>query len=225
VKYLNIIVEGSSEEAFVNDVLAKHLAGFKIFVSTRRIRTGWNNSKPTKGGLSKYIKLKNDVMNWIVSDRNRPKTWYTTMLDLYAFPQDDLSPYTKRIQSIADPYQKINLLEAAIKKDINHLSFIPYIQLHEFEALVLVNPDKLITMYPDEQRAINHLKKEIANINPELINESQQTAPSKRIIKYLPNYEGQKAQVGPLVVEDIGLLELRNNCPHFNEWVTILENI
>jgi hypothetical protein len=80
-------------------------------------------------------------------------------------------------------------------------------------------------MYPNGQNGINRLKKEIENKRPEEINESPQTAPSKRIIKYLPDYEGQKAQVGPMVAEEIGLTALRHNCPHFNDWITKLENI
>ena len=225
--YLNIIVEGSSEEAFVNDVLVKHFASLNIFVSSRKIKTGWDRlyNKPAKGGLLKYIKFRNDVLRWIETDRNNPKYWYTSMLDLYAFPKDELSPYTDNIQSFTDIYQKITALEAAIAKDIDHPQFIPYIQLHEFEAFLLVDPDRLITMYPNYQTGINRLKKDIGGTRPEEINESQQTAPSKRIIKYLPDYEWQKAQVGPLVAGDIGLTALRDNCPHFNDWITKLENI
>ncbi len=227
MKYLNIIVEGNSEEAFVNDVLVKHFASLNIFISARKIKTGWDklNNKPAKGGLLKYIKFRNDVLRWIESDRNQPQFWYTSMLDLYAFPKDDLSPYKDNIQLISDPYTKIVSLETAIAQDINHPKFIPYVQLHEFEAFLLVNPDKLITMYPNEQTGINRLKGEIENKKPEEINESIQTAPSKRIIKYLPDYEGQKAQVGPLVAEEIGLTALRLNCPHFNDWITKLENV
>ena len=33
MKYLNFIVEGSSEETFVNDVLVKHFAPLNIFIS------------------------------------------------------------------------------------------------------------------------------------------------------------------------------------------------
>jgi hypothetical protein len=42
MKNLHIIVEGSSEENFVNDVLAKHFAALNIFVSARKIKTGWD---------------------------------------------------------------------------------------------------------------------------------------------------------------------------------------
>jgi Domain of unknown function (DUF4276) len=227
MKNLHIIVEGSSEETFVNDVLVKHFAALNIFVSARKIKTGWDriNNKPAKGGLLKYIKFRNDVLRWIQSDNGRANTFYTSFIDLYAFPKDAESPYTAQIQSIVDPYQKIAALENAIGQNINHPNFIPYVQLHEFEALLLVEPDRLLTMYPDGQTGITRLKRDIGNTNPEEINESPQTAPSKRIIQYLPNYEGQKAQVGPLVAEDIGLNLLRQKCPHFNEWINKLENI
>jgi hypothetical protein len=227
MKHLHIIVEGSTEEAFVNDVLVQHFAPFNIFVSARKIRTGWDriNNKPAKGGLLKYIIFRNDVLRWIESDRGMANTFYTSFIDLYAFPKDDHSPYTKQIQNIVDHYQRIKALEDAIAKDINHPSFIPYVQLHEFEALLLAAPDRLITMYPDAQLAINGLKMDIGNVKPEEINESKETSPSKRIIKYIPDYEGQKAQVGPLVAGDIGLIALRKSCPHFNDWIKKLEKI
>lgn len=227
MKNLHIIVEGSSEENFVNDVLVKHFAALNIFVSARKIKTGWDriNNKPAKGGLLKYIKFRNDVLRWIKSDNGRANTFYSSFIDLYAFPKDSESPYSLQIQSIVDPYQKITALETAIGQNINHPNFIPYVQLHEFEALLLVEPDRLLTMYPDGQTEITRLKRDIGNTNPEEVNESPQTAPSKRITQHLPNYEGQKAQVGPLVAEDIGLNLLREKCPHFNEWITKLENI
>ena len=184
MKFLQIIVEGSSEETFVNDVL-----------------------------------------RWIESDRGRPNTFYTSFIDLYAFPKDSQSPYTKRIQNITDHYQRVSELEAGIAQDIDQENFIPYVQLHEFETLLLVDPDRLLIMFPDGQRQVNKLKRDIGDLDPEEINESPLSAPSKRIIKYLPNYEGQKAQVGPLIADDIGLSLLRQKCPHFDEWITKLENI
>lgn len=227
MKNLHIIVEGSSEENFVNDVVSRHLASFNIYVSARKIRTGWDriNAKPAKGGLLKYIKFRNDVLRWIEADKNRPNTFYTSFIDLYAFPKDSESPYSEQIQKIVDPYQKIEALETAIGNNIDHANFIPYVQLHEFESLLLVEPDSLLSMYPDAQTGIARLKKEIGTMKPEEINESVHTAPSKRIIKYIPNYEFQKAQVGPLVAEDIGLHLLREKCPHFDEWITKLENL
>jgi hypothetical protein len=227
MKFINIIVEGTTEENFVNDVLVKHFASMNKFVSARKIKTGWDpvNNKPAKGGLLKYSKFRNDVLRWIESDKERPNTFYTSFIDLYAFPKDIESPYDNKIQNISNKYQKIFELEKAIGQNINHPSFIPYVQLHEFEAFILSYPEKLLNLYPEYQTPLKRLKKDIGTLKPEEINESPQTAPSKRIIKYFPEYEAQKAQVGPLVAEDIGINILREKCPHFNEWITKLENL
>ncbi|KAA6327743.1 hypothetical protein EZS27_023288, partial [termite gut metagenome] len=192
----------------------------------RKIKTGWDktNNKPAKGGLLKYCQFRNDVTRWMEEDRGREHTFYSSFIDLYAFPKDNESPYSKQIQDISNPYDKVKTLEKAIEIDINNSTFIPYVQLHEFEAFLLVSPDKLVSMYPNKITYIERLKKEIVGLNPEEINETSQNAPSKRIIKHIPEYEAQKAQVGPLVAGDIGVDKLRNNCPHFNDWINRLES-
>ncbi len=52
---------------------------------------------------------------------------------------------------------------------------------------------------------------------PELINNSPETAPSKRLIAAIPDYN--KVVVGICVAMDIGLEKIREKCPLFNEWV------
>ena len=116
-------------------------------------------------------------------------------------------------------------MEAAISANINHNRFIPYVQLHEFETFLMVDPDRLLELFVDRRTGINKLKGEIEGNQPELINDSPRTAPSKRIIKFIPEYKGLKSSAGPLIAEDIGLTRLREACPHFNEWVTKLENL
>ncbi|NJL76089.1 MAG: DUF4276 family protein [Saprospiraceae bacterium] len=160
MKFINIVAEGSCEEFFAKEVLGKHFASMGKFVSVRRIETGWDriNNKPAKGGLLKYVKLRNDVLRWIQSDKGRENTWYSTFVDLYGFPTDSQSPYTSQIQRIVNPYQKIAELEKEISLNINQPNFIPYVQLHEFEAFLLVDPDKLLVMYPDEDTNIKQTK-------------------------------------------------------------------
>ncbi|SFU66168.1 protein of unknown function [Porphyromonadaceae bacterium KHP3R9] len=225
--FLNIIVEGSSEETFVKGVLKDHFVQNGVYVTARKILTGWDKSanRPAKGGMLKYSKFRNDVFRWIESDRGRADTYYTSMVDLYAFPVDNNSPYNARIRGIHDPFLRVEALEDAIASDIGHPTFIPYVQLHEFEALVLTDPERLLVLYPGKEKAIARLKNEIAGKHPEEINENSRTAPSKRIIKHIPEYDGQKAQAGPLVVEDIGLNKLREHCAHFNQWITKLEGL
>jgi len=225
VRYLHIVVEGDTEERFVNDLLAKHFANFGTYVHCRKLRTGWSGNVQMKGGLLKYPKFRDDVLRWIRADRNRDNVWYSSMIDLYGFPVDDQSPYSKIIRLLPNAYDKVAQLEEAIAQDINHDRFIPYIQLHEFEALVLVDPEKLLDLFIGENTQVVRLKREIAEIPPELINDDPHSAPSKRIQKYLPPYEKIKSFAGPLIAEEIGLTTIREACPHFNQWISKLEEL
>jgi hypothetical protein len=59
--------------------------------------------------------------------------------------------------------------------------------------------------------------------NPEEINDSPITAPSKRIIDLHSGYE--KPLFGTLAALEIGLETIRNECPHFAAWITQLEGL
>jgi hypothetical protein len=56
-----------------------------------------------------------------------------------------------------------------------------------------------------------------------LIDDGPTTAPSKRIIAEIPEYD--KATAGVAVAEKIGMDTLRQKCRHFNEWITRLEQL
>ena len=61
--------------------------------------------------------------------------------------------------------------------------------------------------------------------SPELINDREDTAPSRRIIGAIPEYGGMKASAGPIVAERIGLPTLRLRCEHFGQWLGRLEGL
>ncbi|MES2387573.1 MAG: DUF4276 family protein [Bacteroidota bacterium] len=226
--FLNIVVEGSTEENFINQILKPYLAERHIWVNARQLETGWDrlHNKPAKGGLLKFPKFRADLLNWIAEGKHRKdKVYYSSLLDLYAFPIDDQSPYTEEIRSIADPYAKVARLEDAISKNINSPVFIPFVQLHEFEAMLFTDINCLNSLYPDKAGAVNRLARSVQGLPPEEINEKPQTAPSKRIISYLPEYEAGKNADGPLAVMEIGLDRVRQACPHFDEWLKKLESL
>jgi len=218
---LHFIVEGQTEEAFVNRVLLKHLASHSVWVDARCVMTSRKGSVVHRGGLSSYTKAKKDIILWMKEDQNSD-SFYTTMFDLYALPRD--FPGFDKVQSISDPRDRVIKLEEAVLKDINHPRFIPYLQLHEFEALILADPQKLDWLYFEHEQAIKNLVEMVSKYDsPELINDGVDTAPSKRIIKEIPEYEGMKPTAGPLAVEKIGIKTLRERCPHFNCWLEKLE--
>lgn len=221
---LHIIGEGQTEERFVKDTLASHLGSFQITTDIIKVRTSKDKGKNQyhRGGLVNYEKAKKDIQTWLKEDRH-PESYFTTMFDLYALP--DNFPYYEESKAIRDPYERIRVLEEAFKKNIGSQRFIPYIQLHEFEALVLANPANLEAEYFEHQGAIERLQKVLREVggNPELINDNPTTAPSKRILEVIPEYD--KVNVGASIAGINGIDFLKKKCHHFSEWLDKLEKL
>lgn len=220
--HLHITAEGQTEQTFTKDVLATHLSAFKVFADARCVLTSKDKrrGKEYRGGLINYSKAKQDILNWMKEDK-RPDCRFTTMFDLYALPKD--FPGYDEAQTKQDAYQKVDILESHLMRDIGDRRFIPYIQLHEFEALILADPKQLDWEYLEHEKAIANLVAMVGNQNPELINNGRETAPSKRILREIPEYD--KATAGPAIAEKIGLATLRKKCFHFNQWLSTLEQL
>ena len=134
----------------------------------------------------------------------------STMFDLYGLPTD--FPDYEHAVNTHDPYDRVRILENALSRDISDSRLIPYFQLHEFEALLFCEPKILGSQFPGRGTEIRRLIETTSGFgSPELINDGSQTAPSKRIIKEIPEYEGRKASVGPIVANKIGLSILHPN--------------
>ena len=220
---LNFIVEGQTEEAFINTVLRPYLAELSIWASARCVLTSRKQGVKHRGGFRSYNQPRNDILSWINEDRNQDAR-FTTVFDLYALPPD--FPGYQEAEQISDPYEKVGTLERSLREDINDSRFIPYLQLHEFETLLLSDPQKMEEQFPGQTAKIQRLAAMAETYgNPELINEGGTTAPSKRIISEIPEYEGMKLAAGPLVVQRIGLANLRSKCRHFGEWINRLESL
>ena len=219
---LHITTEGQTEQRFVDSVLRPHLAGFNVFSDARCVLVSKDKraAKEYRGGLVNYEKAKKDIQAWLKEDKN-DECRFTSMFDLYALP--DNFPGYAEAKLKATPYERVRFLEEEMTEDIGDSRFIPYIQLHEFEALILVDPQKLDGEYLEHDRQIKALLAMVGTQNPELINDGPTTAPSKRILTEIPEYN--KATAGPAVAEKIGLKTLREKCPHFNEWLLKLENL
>ncbi|OAV75525.1 hypothetical protein Barb7_00844 [Bacteroidales bacterium Barb7] len=224
---VNVLCEGKTEESFAKIVLKKYLEGFGIAVKSRILFT--NKKKNAKGGLISYAQVKNDIQSWISEHKKEAYEahYYTTMFDLYALP-NDFPGYEAAFQ-LHDCYQRVLKLEEEFAKDVNLSGcFIPYIQLHEFEALVFCGLDYLLIDYPNMTKQIENLKKVVKDYsdNTEKINGSSHTAPSKRIIKELQqSYNYDKSHSGVYVTDKVGIEELKAKCSHFNNWTERLKAV
>lgn len=224
MRRLHITAEGQTEQAFVNRTLKHHLAQLGVFADVRCVLTSRKKNKEFRGGISSYIKAKDDIGRWLREEAANDDVAFTTMLDYYALP-DDFPGYAEA-QKLQNPYAKVAKIESALAEDIGDSRFIPYIQLHEFETLLFVEPEKFGIEYIGEEKNIEKLKTIADSFeNPELINQGADTAPSKRIIDIFPDYEHNKPAIGPMIAHEIGLDVLRGACKHFDEWLKRLENL
>ena len=223
-KINHVLCEGQTEQGFVEKVLRPYLQDNGI-KGVNGILITTNKKKNARGGLLSYNHALTDlrILQRTKIDGDFERHIFTTMFDFYALPDD--FPGFEKIKTIRDPYLKVSNLEKDFADEINDNRFIPYIQLHEFEALLFCGIEYIAELYPGCEKRCEQLTQALQNVgNPELINNSPHTAPSKRIIKAIEgdnktHYNYNKPKTGRFVTEKIGIDELRSKCKHFDEWI------
>jgi hypothetical protein len=222
---LYLFSEGQTEQIFVSRVLSPHLGSFNVYVRPPvLIAHARKKGIVHRGGGRSYLHMRNDIVRTLRQD-SHPDAFFTTMIDLYGIQPD--FPGLKDAEVLRhSPHERVGCLENRFAEDISDKRFIPYIQLHEFEAYLFAQPDRFRLAYSSADRNIAALQRVADSYsNPELIDDGQATAPSKRIIQEFPDYEGGKSVIGPQVAEGIGLATIRQRCPHFHSWLTKLEQL
>ena len=223
-KIIHVLCEGQTEQGFVEEVLRPYLQD-KGVTGVKSILITTNKKKNAHGGMLtyKHAEMDMNLLRLTKLDNDYERHIFTTMFDLYALPDD--FPGFSEASAIHDPYVRVKALEKSFLEAIGGKRFIPYIQLHEFEALLFCGISHLSKLYPGCEKRCEQLIKDLQKVgNPELINNGPTTAPSKRIIKAIEgdrktHYNYNKPTTGKSVTKEIGIDELRAKCPHFNEWI------
>ncbi|NDV67093.1 DUF4276 family protein [Bacteroides sp. 224] len=208
MKRLIIVCEGETEQEFCKDVLQDYFL-------EKDIQIAYPTIKKTYGGITRWDTLKKQIENHLKQEKD---TYVTTLIDFYALPSD-YPNYSK---------DNINSIEQGMKEDIapslNH-RFIPYIQRHEFECFIFCSMDVLKRNFKPEEANFIELEKVAYTFaaNMEDINNSPETAPSKRLLKSINGYN--KVVYGACLAYEIGLNKIREKCPRFDHWIDRLEHI
>ena len=210
-----ILVEGQTEEAFLNELMVQPYARKGVYLTPIIV----NTSAGHKGGLSSYSKVKPQIEKLCKQDSN---AYVSTFFDYYALPKDFPGNTGLRLFGPAGGTAKVAYLEQQLGAAIAHRNFIPNLTLHEFEALLLTDVEAFAE-WTDVDEVLEPLRKVRAAIAPEDINNDALTAPSKRILNVMPEY--QKTLHGPLIALAIGLDAIRAACPHFNCWLNKLDGL
>jgi hypothetical protein len=213
------VVEGATEQTFVREVLAPWLWD-KYRVELVASAAG----KPGKKGGNSYGKVKRDIVKHL----NNPHfAMVTTFFDYYGMPPRWPGRKEARKRRHID---KPITVEKAIRRDIESevgleliARLIPYVQMHEFEALLFSETSALpeVMRKPGTKNQLDEIREEFNS--PEEINDSSATAPSKRIKSIFRFY--QKPLHGILAAKRITIEIMMQECPHFREWVSALGSL
>lgn len=216
-----IYVEGQTEEVFINNCLAPYLRNFNIFmtpivVSTKILLNGGKIvGGLTNGNLPTFLQELNKLILTVGQDGI-----VTTFIDYYAIPSE--FPGYKILPAAVSSETKVDFLQNKLSEYYNFdPKFLPYIMMHEFEALLFSHPCGFQNYLDPSKGDINSLVNIVKTYdNPELINDLRETSPSHRILNAYPSFK--KPLLGNMIALEIGIDQLLARCTRFRTWVESL---
>ena len=220
---LLVHVEGQTEERFVNAVLAPHL--HRVGYTTVGARLLGNaRQRNRRGGIRPWSAVRIDILKPLAEDQAAVAT---TMVDYYGLPDTWPGRTDSRRESTTSA--RAASIEARLLEDISGSvpggsgsgRFVPYVVMHEFEGLLFSDPDRFAQGIGRSDLSPEFQGIRGAFSTPEEVNDSADTAPSKRVGSLYDGY--QKPLMGVLAAEAVGLDTIRRECPLFDNWIKRLE--
>ena len=200
---LGVVVEGHSEAEFVRCIVTDHLRCFGLAPTPINMKGDVHVDRLARMIAGAYLNF--DAV--------------TSLVDFYGFRDKGgaaVDCLERKIEKAA---------WSLIQEEDERKVVIPYVQKYEFEALLFANVEAFATIgvSPD---VIGQLKLVRSDTMPEEINDSRDTAPSKRIARLMEDYDMRyynKVAESNLIASEIGLPAMRAACPRFDAWITRLE--
>jgi hypothetical protein len=192
---VHLVVEGATEESFVNNVLGPALWRNQVYLNPIVLGVPGH-----KGGNVNYVRVQRDILLKLKQDHS---AYCSTMLDFYGlgkgFPG---TPLPSNLSNL----DKVTRIEHAIKQDIiaqapdlrPDVRFLPYLQLHEYEGLLFSGPAAFAEGINQSSLASQFQSIRGGFPTPEDIDDSPNTAPSKRVLHLTPSYRRCWTERGPL---------------------------
>lgn len=206
MKQILFLVEGKTEKLFCEDELIKYFKQPNYFLTASIL---------LQGGYHSLYKTVKEVNHKIKSFSHFDKV--ILVYDYYG-----LHPTFKEgMNSKFTLSEKIEFIRNKFSKEIQAENFYFYIQVHEFEAILFSDTEELVNHFSLEKGKELEIILNKANNNPELINDSTETAPSKRLVTLFPEFT--KTIDGITLVNKIGIKKIREKCSYFNEFCREIE--
>ena len=217
IRAIYIVAEGQTEEEFVRSLIQPHFVSKHNFYDVRAIKM--ETSPGHKGGDVSFGRYRKNVELLLKQERD---IVVTSLIDFYKLRTD--FPKYKESKKQKEVKDRVIYLENACAEVIGHDRFIPYIQLHEFEALLFSSKRGFDAYFSGLSKSnvveLEEIFKQYPN--PEMINDSDTTAPSKRLVRLIPDY--QKVLYGNTIALENGFQVILDKCPRFSAWIMLLES-
>ena len=212
-----IVCEGQTEEAIAKQTIGLHLQARGVLVVPWVVKTKRPAGGPAHRGGGRWKDYLREIRPALA---DRSATAVTTMIDLYGYPTDGPglpTPAALHDTSLA------HHLEAAMQDAVADVRFLPHLQVHEAETLLLAEPAALGARAGDPAVTAALVGAVASCGGPELVDQGPTTHPAARIKAAWPRFA--KTSDGPSLVAAIGLPTIRAACPHFDAWLSVLEQL
>lgn len=211
------IVEGKTEVIFINSLVQPYLAARNVFIHPTQV-----TKKGQKGGDVRFSRVKKDIAAHL---KQRSDTLVTTFVDYYGVKE---WPGLGDVPVGAEPGHIASVVNNAAKQAIvdefsawrAEQRFIPYMAIHEFEALLFSDSHALAKELEVTAEEIDAVIADCGQA--EAVNRNKETAPSKRLDKWSASGKFPKTTAGIAVASAIGVEIMRTKCPVFDGWITAL---
>lgn len=220
-----VLCEGHTEREFCNSVLAPYFGN--MGVNFKGTIAGSPQKK--QGGVRNWPVYRNELIRLAKERKDRH---VGVLVDYYRMPHS----WPGRDSTSDRPITERGIhVEEALLDDLGSEVgeyFHPCVQLHEFESLLFVDPEstaQALSVVAASASSSERLSQALSSIkaefedNVEMIDDSPETAPSKRISGIVPNYD--KVAWGVLAIKEVGLSSLRDQCPWLKRWLERMESL
>ena len=198
---IGLAVEGDTEVRFIKEVVAPQYIE----------RNCYFTSIDLEGNVSV------DRLASNMSNLGHDFDAVTSLVDFYGFKRKGNRSAVELEKEVQDRLAK------RLGERFDSRYVFPYVQVHEFEGLLFSDVRPFGRMFGDKGLVgeLQAMRDEFEF--PEDINDSEHTAPSKRLEQAIPGY--RKNLYGARLAAAMGLACIRAQCPRFDGWMTHIDRL
>ena len=207
-------MKGATEQFFVERILAPYCAMHGVYLHSTQVP-----KKGEKGGDVRFVRVKTCAGNFL---KQRSDTRVGTFFDYYGLKDWPLLDEVRAARglSTAEIAQRLNdSATAELAHEFPELNvagrFVPFMAVHEFEALLFSDTSLLASSLGIDVALIDETLRVYGS--PEAINTRPDKIPSKQIEKWLDG-RYMKIVQGIAVADKIGIDKMRFACHNFDDF-------